>query len=137
MSDLDLNLDNVDDIKDIPLGWYAGVIADTKLDKSKSEDPKPFARFAFRAQQALDDQDLTGVELNRMIYSTDQWLSPKAAPIFKKRMTESGFEPAGNISEWLKSLHLRPVHFRVGIEERTTKSGEKRQNVRVLEFKAA
>jgi len=137
MTELDLNLDTIDDLKDIPVGWYAGVIVDTKLDKSKSEEPKPYVRFFFRPSVALDNQDLDGVELNRNLQSTDQWLSPKAAPIFKKRMTEAGFEPAGNIGEWLRSLHTRDVHFRVGYEKRKRQDGTEMSNLRVLEFKAA
>ena len=42
MSELTIDLDNVETIKDIPTGWYAGVIADTVVGKSKSEEPKPF-----------------------------------------------------------------------------------------------
>lgn len=137
MSELNIDLDNIEDIKDLPTGWYSGVIADTKLAKTKSEEPKDYVRFAFRASDALESQDLTGVELNRMVYSTDQFVSPKAAPIFKKRMTEGGFEPAGNLTEWLKSLHLRPVHFRVGFDVRKKSDGTEIKNLRVIEFKAA
>lgn len=137
MSELTIDLDNVETIKDIPTGWYAGVIADTVVGKSKSEEPKPFAKFRFRAQEPLNDQDLTGVELNRMIDSTDQWLSPKALPVFKKRMTDAGFEPSGDLSAWLKSLHLQAVHFRVDYDSYTNKSGQKIDRLRVVDFKAA
>jgi hypothetical protein len=137
MSELNIDLDNVEDIKDIPTGWYSGVIADATVGKSKSEEPKPFAKFRFRAQEALENQDLTGVELNRMIDSTDQWLSPKALPIFKKRMADAGFTPSGDLSAWLKGLHLQPVHFKVGYDSYTNKAGQKVDRLRVVEFKAA
>jgi hypothetical protein len=138
--ELNINLDTVEDIKDLPTGNYTGVIADATFAKTKGgngKDPSPYVRFAFRASQALDGQDLEGVELNRMVYSADQFLTTKALPIFKKRMNESGLAPAGDLKDWAESLLGTEVRFTVGYETRTKADGSEIKNLRVTSFKKA
>lgn len=138
--ELNIDFDNVEDIKDLPTGNYSGVIADTKIDKTKGgngKDPKPYVTFFFRPTEALDGQDLEGVELNRMIRSADQFVSPKAVPVFKKRMKDAGFEPTGDLRDWLQSLHGEEVRFTVGLEKRTRQDGSEVANLRVTSFRKA
>lgn len=138
--DLNINLDTVEDIKDLPTGLYNGVIADVRFDKTKGgngKDPSPYVRFGFRATEALEGQNLDGVELNRMVYSTDQWLSAKALPIFKKRMSEAGLTPSGDLREWAESLVGSEVRISVGFETRKRQDGSEIKNLRVVNFKKA
>lgn len=138
--DLNINLDTVEDIKDLPTGLYNAVIADVRFDKTKGgngKDPSPYVRFGFRATEALESQDLDGVELNRMVYSTDQFLTKKALPIFKKRMNDAGLTPSGDLREWAESLVGSDVRIVVGFETRKKADGTEIQNLRVTSFKKA
>lgn len=138
--DLNINLDTIEEIRDLPLGNYTGVIADVKFDKTRGgngKDPSPYLRFGFRVTEPLDSQDLTGVGTDRMVYSGDQFLTAKALPMFKKKMNEAGLTPSGDLREWAESQIGTEVRLTIGEEVRKRTDGSESRYTKVVKFNKA
>jgi hypothetical protein len=119
MSDdiLDMNPNQVESIRNIPDGRYLGVIASYDIDKNANGNQ--FVQFAFRAVEPLEDQDMTGVELNRKIYSERQFLTKDAAKYTKQKIANTGVPEGATMRDWIEACVGAEVEFTV-----TTKTNE-------------
>ena len=130
---LDLNVDSIDDIKDHPPGRYKGVVTGFKVDKNAND--KQFVFLDFKAQEALEGQDLSGVELNRTLRGERLFLTESAIK-YTKNALKNIATPTGTIAEWLESMVGVEVVFTLKIEE-VEKDGVVRKYTNVVNAKAA
>jgi len=130
---LDLNVDTVDDIKDHPPGKYKGVVTGYKVDKNTND--KQFIVVEFKAQEALEDQDLTGVEMNRTLRGERLFLTDSAVKYTKSALARIS-KPTGSFADWFETLVGQEVVFELKTEE-VEKNGSIRQYTNVVSARAA
>lgn len=70
-----------------PPGQYRGFI--TAYEVKTSQQGTEYAILFFKIEEPLSGQDLSGVELNRLLQSRRFYLSDKATPIFLKMAAET------------------------------------------------
>jgi uncharacterized protein (DUF1778 family) len=129
MSDdiLDLAPTEIEDIRNHPDGRYKGVMVDYEIGKSPSG--KQYVQFFFRAEEALEGQDLTGVELNRRLRSERQWLTREAAKYTKQRLTQFGVQEADSMRQWIEDCVGANVTFNLETKASETNPEKSYQNV--------
>ena len=121
-------------LRSTPAGRYAGRLISAKF-KQKEED-KYNVSLQFRADEALDDVDLDGVQMNQYLYMF-QVVTEKSLPIFKKTLKEAGVEVDGkSLKAALAEIEGSDVTFTVGVSKFDQERG-KDDNVTVLSFKLA
>lgn len=91
LSILDENTDDTVEPREPPHGEYLAQITDIEANTDKT----PFAQIEFKLIEAMQQQDLTGVNLNRPIYTDKLWLSEKAKPYTKRDLMKFGVDIKG------------------------------------------
>jgi hypothetical protein len=123
---LDLNPADVETIRNHPDGKYKGVVVDYVIEKNANG--KQFVKFSFKAEEAAEGQDLTGVELNRRLYSEQLYLTKDAAKYTKQRIANFNVPEASTMREWIESVVGTTVVF--NLETKTNeKSGKEYRTV--------
>lgn len=127
---LDTNVDSIEDIRNHPSGRYEGKVVSVKF--GEYED-KQTVDLAFRATAALDDQDLSGVEMNRMLYHRI-WLSADNLRYVKRDLARAGVDlTSGTLRDSISNLEGADVEMSVGIDDYDKKKG--RDIPKVLTFR--
>lgn len=132
MSLIDKNLDEVVDLKKHPSGRYTGKIIATKF--KKKDDDKYGLSISFRADAALDDVDLEGVQMNQLLWY-NQMVTEKSLEIVKKNLKSYGVEVAGrSLRSALAEVEGAEVEMTVGVSKYDRENGRD-DNISVLSFK--
>lgn len=130
---LEHNLDDVEEIRNHPTGWYRGTVVGYKVGVIPNEDQKQYADIEFRADAALSDQDLTGVELNRIVRGRVM-LTAESAKYAKKQLREFGIDLTGlSYKDALEAAVGKDVDFYVEPDAYAAKRG--RDIVKVSRWK--
>lgn len=120
-----IKFEDVEDIRELPPGKYAGVIAQAKWDKG--QDGKQFVTFAFTPQSPMSEQDLQGVKLGRQVFSNRLYLTNESAPFFKREMKKLGDFPGLTLKDIPEEVVGTEVNFVVEVKE--GKNGKEYRNV--------
>jgi hypothetical protein len=94
LSLMDMNIDDVQESRDLPPGGYVATVTNYKSDKIPNEKQTEYVDVEFRILEAVDGQDLAGVNLNRPVYGRI-WASPAAAGAAKKELNKFGVDVTG------------------------------------------
>lgn len=130
MSDdiLNMNPGEIEDLRDHPDGRYEGVVVDYKVETNANG--KKFVEFSFRAEGALEGQDLTGVEMNRRLYSERLYLTKDAAKYTKERLRNFGVPEGDTMGEWIESIVGAKVTFNLTTTPAKTEGGKEFRQVK-------
>jgi len=94
LSILDKNMDEIVEPRRVPDGEYVALVTGVKFDKFPPPKETPYADIEFKVQSAMDNQDLTGVNLNKSVYGRS-WLSENALGGTKRDLKKFGVEIEG------------------------------------------
>ncbi len=121
---LDMNPGSIETIRDLPDGRFTGKVVD--YDVKENANGKKFVQFAFRAEEALEGQDMTGVEPNSRVYSERLYLTTDALKYTKRAISNFGVAEEGHdtLRDWLEAITGADVQFTLKTEtnEKTNKS---------------
>lgn len=132
MSLIDKNLDEVVDLKKHPSGLYRGKIVSGKF--KQKDDEKYSMSISFRADEALSDVDLEGVQMNQYLYF-NQIITEKSLPIVKRNLKQWGVNLEGvSLKAAISELEGQEAEFEVGVSKYDQENGRE-DNVSVLSFK--
>lgn len=123
LSILDTNLDEVQEPRQAPPGHYLATATNFKVDKIPNEKETPYADIEFRLNEALDGQDLTGVNLNRPIYGRI-WLTADSLGRAKQELRKFGNPIEGtNLRAALEQIVGCVVKVKVDLDKRAADRG--------------
>lgn len=134
MSLIDKNLDDVTDLKKHPAGRYSGKIVSGKF--KQKDDEKYSLSIAFRADEALDDVDLEGVQMTSYVYY-NAMVTEKSLPIVKRDLKNAGVNLDGvSLKAAIAELEGQEAEFEVGVTKYDRDNGRD-DRISVLSFKLA